>query len=132
MKEEEKDFYRITRVDWIFIALILGFSIASFWLSHNLVHKSSPGAKMVLVYQKDKLLEQTELEKDKIISILNGRMQIELKSARARVLNSDCPHQICKNMGWIKHNGETIVCVPNQVLIEVKSKGPAVIDAVVY
>ena len=70
--------------------------------------------------------------KDKIITILNGRMQLEIKDSRVRVLNSDCPHHICKNMGWIKYNGETIVCVPNQVLIEIKSKGPAVIDAVAY
>ena len=75
---------------------------------------------------------QAGLEKDKIIPILNNKMQVEIKSGRARVLDSDCPHHICKNMGWIKYNGETIVCVPNQVLIEIKSKGPAIIDAVAY
>lgn len=132
MKEEENDFYRTSRFDWIFIALILGFSMVFFWFTRNPIQTSSKSAKVVLVYQKDKLLEQADVEKDKIIEILNGRMRIELKSGRARVLNSDCPHQICKNMGWIKHNGETIVCVPNQVLIEIKSNGPAVIDAVAY
>ena len=131
-KEEDKGLYRTTRFDWIFIALILFFSIVSFfWFNYNRFQPSLQ-ARTVLVYQKDKLLEQARLEKDKITTILNGRMQIETREGRVRVLNSDCPHHICKNMGWIKYNGETIVCVPNQVLIEIKSKGPAVIDAVAY
>jgi hypothetical protein len=131
-KEEDASFYQTTRLDWIFIALILFFSIASFfWFNHNRFQPfSQPG--IVLIYQKDKLLEQAELEKDKIITIFDGRMQLEVRGGRVRVLNSDCPHHICKNMGWIKYNGETIVCVPNQVLIEIKSKGPAVIDVVAY
>jgi len=131
-KEEDAGFYQATRFDWIFIALILFFSIASFfWFNHNRFQPfSQPG--IVLIYQKSRLLMQAGLEKDKIIPILNNKMQVEIKSGRARVLDSDCPHHICKNMGWIKYNGETIVCVPNQVLIEIKSKGPAIIDAVAY
>lgn len=131
-KEEEKELYQTTRFDWIFIALILFFSMASFfWFNHSRFQPSSQ-TRTVLIYQKDKLLEEAELEKDKIITILGGKMQLEVKDKRVRVLNSDCPHHICKNMGWIKYNGETIVCVPNQILIEVKSKGPAIIDAVAY
>ncbi len=130
-KEDDADFYQTTRFDLIFIALVLFFSIASFWVIHNRFQPSSQ-KREVLVYQKDKLLEQTELEKDKIITILNGRMQFEIKGGRIRVLHSDCPHLLCKNMGWIKRAGETIVCVPNQVLIEIKSKSPAIIDAVAY
>ena len=131
-KEDNKDLYRTTRFDWIFIASILFFSIISFfWFNYSRFQPSSQ-ARMVLAYQKDKLLEQAELEKDKIITILGDRMQLEVRGGSVRVLNSDCPHHICKNMGWIKYNGETIVCVPNQVLIEIKSKGPAVIDAVAY
>lgn len=131
-KGDDKDLYQTTRFDWIFIALILFFSIVSFfWFNYNRFQPSSQSST-VLVYQKDRLLEQSGLEKDKVITILNGRMQIEIRGSRVRVLNSDCPHHICKNMGWIKYNGETIVCVPNKVLVEIKSKGPMVIDAVAY
>ncbi len=130
-KEGDTDFYRTTRFDWILIGLVLFFSIAFFWVIHSRF-KSSTQRSVVLIYEKDRLLEEDRLDKNKIITILNGRMQFEIKDARIRVLNSDCPHHICKNMGWIKYNGETIVCVPNQVLIEIKSKGPAVIDAVAY
>jgi len=130
-KEEDKDFYQTTRFDLAFVIFILFFSIVSFWVIHKRFQPSS-GASAICIYQKDKLLEESGLDKDRIITILDGKMQLEIKDGRARVLNTDCPHHICKNMGWIKYNGETIVCVPNQVLIEVKSKGPAAIDAVAY
>jgi len=130
-KEEDKDFYQTTRFDLAFVILILFFSIVSFWAIHKRFQPSS-GANAVCIYQKDKLLEEDGLGKDKIITILEGKMQLELKNGKIRVLNTDCSHHICKNMGWIKYNGETIVCVPNQVLIEIKSKGPAIIDAVAY
>ncbi|MDO8603660.1 MAG: NusG domain II-containing protein [Candidatus Omnitrophota bacterium] len=130
-KEENKDFYQTTRFDLIFIVLILFFSVVSFWVIHKRFQPSS-GQSAVYIYQKDKLLEDSGLDKDKIIAILDGRMQFELKDGRVRVISTDCPHHICKNMGWIKYNGETIVCVPNQVLIEIKSEGPAIIDAVAY
>jgi hypothetical protein len=130
-KEEDKNFYQTTRFDIIFIVLILFFSIVSFWVIHRRFQPSS-GASAICIYQKDKLLEESGLGKDKIIAILDGKMQLEVKDGRVRVLDTDCPHHICKNMGWIKYNGETIVCVPNQVLIEIKSKGPAIIDAVAY
>jgi len=130
-KEEDKDFYQTTRFDLAFVTLILFFSIVSFWVIHKRFQPSS-GASTICIYQKDKLLEESGLDKDKIITILDGKMHLELKGGRARILDTDCPHHICKNMGWIKYNGETIVCVPNQVLVEVKSKGPLVIDAVTY
>jgi len=131
-KETGRDLYQTTRSDLVFIGLILFISVASsFWVIHKRFQPSS-GSSAVCIYQKDKLLEESGLDKDKIIAILGGKMQLELKDGRIRVLNTDCPHHICKNMGWIKHNGETIVCVPNRVLIEIKSKAPAVIDAVAY
>jgi len=130
-KKEDKDFYKTTRFDLVFIILILFFSIVSFWAIHKRSGPSS-GMSRVYIYQENKLLEESGLDKDKIITILDGKMRLELKGGRVRVLDTDCPHHICKNMGWIKYNGETIVCVPNKVLIEIKSKGPAIIDAVAY
>ncbi len=131
MKEDDKNFYKTTQFDWIFIALVLFFSIASYWVVRN-GFQSSSQAGTILVYQNGRLLERDGMKDNKIISILDGRMQFEVKDARVRVLKTDCPHQICKNMGWIKHSGETIVCVPNRVLIEIKSKGPVIVDASAY
>ena len=126
------DFYRASKFDRVLIGLIIFFAIVSIlWINRERFRQSSQG-KTALIYQRDNLLEKAGLEKDKIITMLNGKMQIEIKNRKLRVLNSDCPQHICMNMGWIKYSGQTIACVPNQVLIEIKSGGSPLLDAVSY
>jgi len=130
--QEDAGFYKTSKLDVILIGLVLFFSVVSIvWFTRSRIRRSSE-PKVALIYQKDKLLEEVKLDNDKAISILNGRMQIEIKGRRIRVVNSDCPQHICVNMGWIKYSGQTIVCTPNKVVIEVKSIGSPLIDAVVY
>lgn len=118
--------------DFVLIGLILFFALASIlWFRRERLSQLSQ-SKLALIYHRHNLLEKVGLEKNKIINLLNGKMQLEIKAGKIRVLNSDCPQHICMNMGWIKYSGQTIACVPNQVLIEVKSSGSPLLDAVSY
>ena len=72
------------------------------------------------------------LDKDQEISLLNGKMLIEIKGKKLRVKKSECPRQVCVNAGWIRLAGENIICVPFKTLIEVKSTGAPLVDAVVF
>jgi len=54
------------------------------------------------------------------------------KDKKVRVKKSECPRQLCANIGWIQHTGEAIICVPFKTLIEVKSADAPVVDAVVH
>ena len=46
---------------------------------------------------------------------------IEVKGNRIRIKEADCGDQICVRRGWIDQSGETIVCLPHKLIIEVKS-----------
>ena len=128
--EEGSSFYKTSRFDLIFIGVILALSI--FYILRVGLRQPASKSATALIYLKDSLLEEVDLRKDKMIPLLSGRMQIEVKGEKIRVAESDCPHHICVNMGWIKYSGQTIVCVPNRVMIEIKSASPAIVDAVVY
>ena len=129
---DDPDFYRTSKFDIFIVALVLLFSIASLsWFTHRRALESSQ-PKAALVYLKGKLIEQVDLTKDKTIGLLGGKMLLEVKNRKIRVLKAECPHQICVNMGWIKYSGQTIACVPNKVLIELKPTGTQVLDAVSY
>lgn len=52
---------------------------------------------------------------------LLGTTTIEIKGKKVRVVNSPCPEKICVKMGWKNKNGQTIVCVPNKVVIKIGS-----------
>jgi len=128
--KEDADFYKTSKFDKILIGLILFFSVVSIiWIMHNRIQQSSQ-PKAALIYQKDKLMEEVDLNKDRIITLLDGRMQIEVKRGQIRVVKSDCSQRICVNMGWIQYAGQTIVCVPNKVLVEIKSTGSSLLDVI--
>jgi len=50
-----------------------------------------------------------------------GTTTIEIKGKKVRVINSACPEKICVKMGWKSKNGETIVCVPNKIVVKIIS-----------
>ena len=45
------------------------------------------------------------------------RTEIEIKDKRVRVVDSPCEKKICVRTGWIDKPYQTIVCVPNRVVI---------------
>ena len=84
-----------------------------------------------IVLQDGKPLSRLNLEKDGRISILDGRMVLEIADGRLRVIQANCPRQICVHSGWVNQPGQIIACVPNRILIKIESSDDPFIDAVV-
>lgn len=128
---QDEKFYRASKLDVFVIGGILFLSFACiFWIARSRFQQSLD-PQPAFIYQQGKLLEQVDLKKDRIISILGGRIQAEVKQGKIRIADADCPKHLCMNMGWIRHSGQTIVCVPNKIVIEIKSAGVPLLDAVV-
>ena len=125
-------FYKTSGWDLLLIGSIILISVFSILGIIQQRNQRPGGKKAVLIYRNQRLKEEVNLEKDRGIFLKEGNMQIEINAQRVRVAKSVCPQHVCINMGWIKYSGQTIVCVPNQVLIEIKSTEPAVIDAVSF
>lgn len=50
-----------------------------------------------------------------------GHVHLRVDSGAAWLSRSSCPRQICVGTGRISHVGQQIVCVPNRIVIEVRS-----------
>jgi len=48
-----------------------------------------------------------------------GKCILVISDGKADMESADCPNQICVHHSAISHTGETIVCLPNRVVIEV-------------
>ncbi|HFX3886609.1 TPA: NusG domain II-containing protein [Enterococcus faecium] len=57
---------------------------------------------------------------------------IEINGDRVRIKEADCDDQICVRRGWATKNGETIVCLPHKLVIEVRSTDGGDEDSLIY
>ncbi|KAF1304637.1 NusG domain II-containing protein [Enterococcus saccharolyticus] len=47
---------------------------------------------------------------------------LEIKDDQIRIKEADCGDQICVRRGWASKHGETIVCLPHKLVIEIQAK----------
>ncbi|MCI5648276.1 MAG: NusG domain II-containing protein [Fusicatenibacter sp.] len=57
------------------------------------------------------------------IKIGNGNV-CRISDGQVSMERADCPDQICVKTGAISHTGESIVCLPHRVVIEVIRENP--------
>ena len=49
--------------------------------------------------------------------------KIEIRDGRVRMLEASCPNHLCIRQGWIRFEGQSIVCLPNKVTVTVRGTG---------
>ena len=54
----------------------------------------------------------------------------EIKDGFVDMLDASCPDKLCVNHSNIHYNNETIVCLPNKVVLQITGAGESEVDAV--
>lgn len=57
---------------------------------------------------------------------------IEIKDGAIAITDANCGDLVCVRRGWIKKSGETIVCLPHKLLIEIKASDGSQEGNVIY
>ena len=111
-------FIRINRKELLIIISLLMLAL----LSYLFIRLNGQGAKVQIEISQE-LYGVYDLNKDQEITVTDNDGHILLKclvkNGQIRVLSSQCPDKICIEEGSIEMNGQTIVCLPNQVVIQV-------------
>ncbi len=100
--------------DIIVIAVSVLLIIFGFCLSFAF----KKGGKTVKVYQDNTLVYKGSLSYKKTVCLSHNTVKIE--NGKAYMLDSDCKNKICINTGKISNSGESVICLPNKVIIEVE------------
>ena len=73
------------------------------------------------VYVQDEIVETIDLSKkedaDYVVNGLKGQVHIHTHDGGIAVTESNCPHQDCVHMGYVKETGRPIICAYNAVYI---------------
>lgn len=64
---------------------------------------------------REEILIETEL----------GHNVVEIIDEKVGMYEADCPDKVCYYPPYIERPGETIVCLPNRIVIEVKGEKPS-------
>lgn len=103
----------IRKADVILIAIILLLSLSLFFL---LVPKNSGTTAVIRVNNKE--VARLPLNKDAVYELEHNTVRIEKGSVFMK--DAHCRDRVCINQGKINKSGQSIICLPNGVIVEVE------------
>lgn len=110
----------IKKADVALFFIILAFGLLISWFS---LTGSNQGEK-VIVTVEGALYGTYSLAQDQEIEIIdeNHINHITIKDGAVSMSYSNCANQVCINTGAISQTKDSIVCLPNKVMIEIDGK----------
>lgn len=114
----------------IFILLCIGIGAVLLMISWL---GSDPAGAQVIVRVEGKQVAAFSLEQDQTYEITGadgGKNQLVIEDGTARIETADCPDELCVQMGRISRSGQSIICLPHQVVVEIQGGKEAEADAV--
>lgn len=55
-----------------------------------------------------------------------------ISNGQVSVSDADCPDKLCVHQHSISRNGESIICLPHKLVIQIEAKEESELDAVTY
>ena len=116
----------------ISILLLAGALLAGNRLYHR--HADEGNAMVVVTvdgreYGKYPLSEDLRTE----IRFTDGSFnKLVIENGEAEISEASCPDQICVKHFCIRHSGETIVCLPNRLVVEIVGGKDSDVDGVAF
>lgn len=132
-KYSKKKSYGFTLADVVVIALFLFSSVYFFFVTPNFAKVSSANNTYLYVKKGARLPKpgtggQDNEQRISLNSSVSrtvrmggeGRCVVQIKGLKVRVKESDCPDKICVKTGWIDKPGQSIICLPHRIYLEIK------------
>lgn len=103
------------------------------WLVPLLLNRDAPA--VVRVLQDGQEIGSYSVLEDRTISIPyeeEGYNLLLISGGQVSVSDADCPDGLCVRQRAIARNGESIICLPHKLVIQIESKEESDLDAVTY
>ncbi len=107
--------------DFILIGGVLVLALLLWLLPRALGFFSVQGEKQVRITVEGELYGIYDLQEEQTIEINDSNL-CRIQDGEVNMTEADCPDKLCMHQGPISISGETIVCLPNKVVIEIVGK----------
>lgn len=117
------------RNDIILICSVIVFTLIIL-VAITLINKTG---SEVIIEQNTKQVAVLDLNKDQEYNLYNGDKicnTVIIKNGEAYMIYADCKDKICVNHNKISKNNESIICLPNKVIVTVTNSKNNEVDGV--
>lgn len=114
------------------IILIAGL-LAAAGLAFGIIQLSKKSGGCAVVVQDGKETATYPLSEDTSVTITSangGFNTLVIEDGKADVIDADCPDKLCVDQHSISCDGETIVCLPNKLVVKIVSEAQADVDII--
>ena len=121
----------------IALLLLLLAAAGAIWLLP--AAKSRTGSDYVQITVDGKIYGTYDLHRDKTITVLQPQKDgtiwsntVQIQNDTVTMTEANCKNQVCVDTGTISKNGQSIICLPHQLAVQIfKAEDDSDIDAVV-
>lgn len=108
--------------DIIFIGVLLVVALIAFFVVDKFIKKD--GNKVVIKVDREivKIVNLTDTNNIIVNGYDGGTNTVVIENGTVYMTEADCPDKICVNTGKISKIGETIVCLPHRVVVEIQGE----------
>lgn len=128
MKLNDKIRKSITKGDIILVISLIILSVMLFAFSFS----KSESLKAEIYVDGEKLHSITLSEVTESYTLTENYCQLLIEKDGVSFVFSDCGDQLCVKRGKLKNQGDTMACVPEKVVVILRSDGKDKIDGVAY
>ena len=112
------------------LLLIIPIFIISLFVIFLLKFSNNQAKNALIFYENEQVLKvPLNINKTYNVKGYNGDVLIEVNNNRIRVNQENSPHNLCSKQGYIDSSYETIVCLPNKIVVKIIDE--EIIDTVV-
>lgn len=107
----------MNKSDYFLICIMFLISFIFFFI----LNKDS--SNEAIVYYENKEILKIDLTKDAFYTVLgfNGEVVIEVRDHKIGVVKETSPKHICSKMGFIDKSYQSLICLPNKIVIKINS-----------
>ena len=117
-----KQFVKKADIILLVVLVVIGL------LSTVYIAASKSGGDTVIIEQNGKLYGKYSLYQDAEVDVIatdsiRSDVHVSICGGTAKVTKSGCKNQVCVRHSEISSTGESIICLPNKVVVRIEGKG---------
>jgi hypothetical protein len=118
----------VTLADKILFAVLVCLTAASFGVKNIFASEGS----IVIIELAGNAVYKGDLLENRKVTVTGkfGDVRIQIRDGKVGVVSAECPNKVCVRTGWRSLAGESIICVPNRVLVKILGERSNVVRGV--